>query len=160
MSSDRKQAEMYRFHVNRIAILPISSEPNCHRFVESLECYLCALQPVAWGLYTGPIYAAEEFLDCICLWCIANSTAHTKLDASFTNKDAIGSYSDWEAVCFRKYCRSSLLSHSWLQWLATRTVVDTLERCCTVYWIRRCTKLAKFGPQAMLAIRINAGLAE
>src|SRR4051794_37044508 len=42
-------------------------------------------------VYSGPVYARKEYLDCICPWCIADGSAHEKLDASFHDKEGIGS---------------------------------------------------------------------
>ena len=34
-------------------------------------------------VYTGPVYAVEDFDSEICPWCIADGTAHSKLEAEF-----------------------------------------------------------------------------
>src|SRR5258708_36802594 len=41
-------------------------------------------------VYIGPVYCVGEYTDCICPWCIANGTAHEKLDAEFTDLAGIG----------------------------------------------------------------------
>jgi uncharacterized protein CbrC (UPF0167 family) len=43
-------------------------------------------------IYVGPVYSEEEYQDCICPWCIADGSAHMKLDASF--HDDIGFFGD------------------------------------------------------------------
>ena len=43
-------------------------------------------------IYTGPVYCVEELSECICPWCIADGSAHTKFDAEFTDSAGIGSH--------------------------------------------------------------------
>jgi uncharacterized protein CbrC (UPF0167 family) len=49
-------------------------------------------------IYTGPVYSEEDYVDCICPWCIADGTAHEKLDASFTDEGGVGDYGSWSKV--------------------------------------------------------------
>ena len=49
-------------------------------------------------IYTGPVYAVEEYDQCICPWCIADGSAHEKLEASFTDEDGIGGGGMWDEV--------------------------------------------------------------
>jgi uncharacterized protein CbrC (UPF0167 family) len=46
----------------------------------------------------GPVYAVEELVDCICPWCVADGSAHSKFDAHFMDADGVGGYGEWEAV--------------------------------------------------------------
>ena len=76
--------------------------------VESdIECCCCG--KARGYIYIGPVYAIEEYDECICPWCIANGSAHEKLDASFTDEDGIGgdrcSRTDWDFSVY--YCRLS-----------------------------------------------------
>lgn len=48
--------------------------------------------------YSGPVYATEEYDDCICPWCIADGSAHEKLGASFTDEAGIGGNGLWDEV--------------------------------------------------------------
>ena len=43
-------------------------------------------------IYTGHVYCVEELSDCICPWCIADDSAHTKFDAEFTDSAGVGGY--------------------------------------------------------------------
>jgi len=45
---------------------------------------------------TGPVYAEEELVDCICPWCISSGKAHEMYDAEFTDYDGIGDHGAWE----------------------------------------------------------------
>jgi uncharacterized protein CbrC (UPF0167 family) len=49
-------------------------------------------------VYVGPVYAEDELDEHICPWCIADGSAHERLDASFTDHDGVGGYGDWDAV--------------------------------------------------------------
>jgi uncharacterized protein CbrC (UPF0167 family) len=49
-------------------------------------------------IYTGPVYAVEEYDRCICPWCIADGSAHEKLEASFTDEAGIGGGGMWDEV--------------------------------------------------------------
>lgn len=49
-------------------------------------------------VYTGPVYAEEEYDAEICPWCIADGSASTRLDASFTDDEGIGGGGEWDEV--------------------------------------------------------------
>ena len=49
-------------------------------------------------IYTGPVYSEEEYVDAICPWCIADGSAHKRLDAEFCDIAGIGGYGDWDSV--------------------------------------------------------------
>ena len=54
------------------------------------SCTTCACCGKARGfIYTGPVYADEEYDQCICPWCIADGSAHEKMEASFTDDAGI-----------------------------------------------------------------------
>jgi uncharacterized protein len=59
-------------------------------------CVCC--QQARGYIYTGPVYSTDELNDALCPWCIADGSAHDKLDASFNDEAGIGGYGDWEAV--------------------------------------------------------------
>ncbi len=40
-------------------------------------------------IYVGPVYSVEEYDDCICPWCIADGSAHDKLDVVFQDQAGI-----------------------------------------------------------------------
>lgn len=59
----------------------------------------CACCGKARGyIYVGPVYAEEDLIEAICPWCIADGSAHEKLEASFTDESAVGGYGEWEPV--------------------------------------------------------------
>lgn len=49
-------------------------------------------------VYTGPVYAEEEYDAQICPWCIADGSASARLDASFTDDEGIGGGGEWDDV--------------------------------------------------------------
>lgn len=72
---------------------PISTES----IIESdAQCVCCG--EARGYIYAGPVYAVDDYDECICPWCIADGSAHQKLDASFTDEDGIGGYGDWCSV--------------------------------------------------------------
>jgi uncharacterized protein CbrC (UPF0167 family) len=60
------------------------------------ECVCCG--KARGFIYTGPVYATEEYDECICPWCIADGSAHEKLEASFTDESGIGGGGMWDEV--------------------------------------------------------------
>jgi len=64
--------------------------------VSNEKCLVCGKTP---GLiYVGPVYAVEEYDGRICPWCIADGTAHEKLDCTFTDEAGVGGYGKWDSV--------------------------------------------------------------
>jgi uncharacterized protein len=49
-------------------------------------------------IYVGPVYAIEDYHDCICSWCIADGSAHETLDVTFTDEVGIGGGGRWDEV--------------------------------------------------------------
>ena len=49
-------------------------------------------------IYAGPVYAIEEYAECICPWCIADGSAHENLDASFADEEGVGDNGAWDDV--------------------------------------------------------------
>src|SRR5580765_1558527 len=83
-----KRLPKFKYHPDPIA--------TGHIVESDTECVCCGK---ALGfIYTGPVYAPEEYDDQICPWCIADGSAHEKLGASFTDEIGIGGYGNWETV--------------------------------------------------------------
>lgn len=49
-------------------------------------------------IYTGPVYSVEDYDDCICPWCIADGSAHEKLEATFHDEAGVGGNGEWDDV--------------------------------------------------------------
>ena len=54
--------------------------------VSDTKCKVC--KKVRGYVYTGPVYADDDYEDCICPWCIADGSAAKKLDATFVDSEA------------------------------------------------------------------------
>jgi len=62
----------------------------------SNECECCGEQ--RGFIYSGPAYASEEYVECICPWCISSGLALSKLEVDFTDYAGIGGYGRWDEV--------------------------------------------------------------
>src|SRR4051794_25675252 len=49
-------------------------------------------------IYAGPVYAEDELQDQLCPWCVADSTAHERFGAEFTDAAMIGGGDKWDEV--------------------------------------------------------------
>jgi uncharacterized protein CbrC (UPF0167 family) len=145
------------------------------RALESLPTFKYHSDPIATGsivesetececcgrsrgfIYTGPVYAEGEYVECICPWCIADDTAHQNLGASFTDEASIGgcdARDSIELAIIEEVAHRTPGFNGWQQ-----------ER-----WWTHCGDAAQFlgaagkqelialGPEAILAIRGSAGL--
>lgn len=59
-------------------------------------CIVCE-QPRGY-VYTSHAYAYKEYTKCICPWCIADGSAHHKLDVEFFDAVGVGGGGQWDAV--------------------------------------------------------------
>ncbi len=108
-------------------------------------------------VYAGPVYAKDDFENCICPWCIADGSAHEQLGATFTDEDGIGGYGEWDRV-----------SPEVVEEVAHRTPGFSgwqQENCWThcddaAQFLGRAGKaeLLKLGPDAINAIQDSTGL--
>jgi uncharacterized protein CbrC (UPF0167 family) len=56
-----------------------------------IECVCCKRKR---GLiYVGPVFSVQVLSECICPWCIADGSVHTKFEAEFTDVASLGEYS-------------------------------------------------------------------
>jgi uncharacterized protein CbrC (UPF0167 family) len=121
----------------------------------STECVCCG--KARGFIYTGPVYAVEEYDQCICPWCIADGSAHEKLEASFTDEDGIGGRAMWDEVsdevkeelAYRTPGFSGWQQEQW--WTHCGDAAVFLGRAGR-------KELKALGPQAIAAIQDSAGL--
>ncbi len=78
----------FKYHPNPLKTGSILKSEN--------ECVCCG--KARGFIYAGPVYAEEEYEECICPWCIADGSAHEKLDCLFVDEEGIGGYGDWDEV--------------------------------------------------------------
>src|SRR3954464_15575951 len=62
----------------------------------SAECVCCGKS--RGYIYTGPVYAIEEYDESICPWCIADGSAHARFAASFHDEPGVGGGGAWDEV--------------------------------------------------------------
>jgi len=61
---------------------------------------VCACCGQARGyVYVGASYGEDDYVDCICPWCIADGSAHARLKVEFTDPGAVGGYGKWCTRC-------------------------------------------------------------
>jgi uncharacterized protein len=128
-----------------------------HVIESDTECACCG--KVRGFIYTGPVYAVEEYNEQICPWCIADGSAHEKLDASFTDEDGIGGGGMWDEVpeeivqevAFRTPGFCGWQQEQW--WTHCGDAAQFLGRAGR-------KELLAFGPQAVTAIQESAGLSD
>lgn len=82
------QLPTFRYHPDPLATGSV--EPS------TTQCVVCG--QARGSIYTGPVYAEGDYADQICPWCIADGSAHTRLNAEFTDPGGIGGYGDWDDV--------------------------------------------------------------
>jgi hypothetical protein len=110
-------------------------------------------------IYTGPVYALEEYDECICPWCIADGSAHEKLGASFTDEVGIGGGGLWDEVAdevVQEVAHRTPGFHGWQQeqwWTHCGEAAAFIGRA-------GCKELKSLGSQATAAIRKSAGFSD
>jgi uncharacterized protein CbrC (UPF0167 family) len=60
------------------------------------QCVSCG--KVRGYVYVGPVYAIKDYDDCICPWCIADGSAHARLNATFHDESGVGGGGEWDDV--------------------------------------------------------------
>ncbi len=139
----------FRYHPDPVATGNIvKSDTQC-----------CCCGKVRGYIYTGPVYAIEEYYDCICPWCIDDGSAHEKLDANFTDEDLIGGGGQWEdvskevieEVAYRTPGFSGWQQEQW--WTHCGDAAMFLGRAGR-------KELEALGPEAIAAIQDSTGLVD
>lgn len=119
------------------------------------ECACCG--KARGFIYMGPVYAVEEYNEQICPWCIADGSAHEKLDASFADEVGIGGGGMWddvpeeviEEVAYRTPGFSGWQQEQW--WTHCGDAAQFIGRAGK-------KELTALGPKAIAAIQDSAGL--
>jgi uncharacterized protein CbrC (UPF0167 family) len=139
----------FRYHPDPISTGCVASSDT--------ECVCCG-NPRGF-VYTGPVYAVEEYDECICPWCIADGSAHDKLEASFTDKGGIGGGGMWdevpdaviEEVAHRTPGFSGWQQEQW--WTHCNDAAEFIGRAGR-------KELLALGPQAIAAIQGSTGMSD
>ncbi|MGP1345350.1 MAG: CbrC family protein [Phycisphaerales bacterium] len=118
-------------------------------------CVCCGKTP--GFMYAGPVYATEEYVEEICPWCIADGSAHSKLEAEFTDPESIGAGPGWDQVSEEVIAEVSQRTPGFSGWQ---------QEC----WWTHCGDAAQFlgragrdelselGNEAISAIRASTGI--
>ena len=69
----------------RLPEFPYHPDPLTTGFVEMSNAACLACERVRGFIYTGPVFAVEELQESLCPWCIADGSAATRFDATFTD---------------------------------------------------------------------------
>ncbi len=64
---------------------PYHPDPVATGCVEKSDATCLSCEQARGLIYTGPVYAVEELVDCLCPWCIADGSAAARFDAAFTD---------------------------------------------------------------------------
>jgi uncharacterized protein CbrC (UPF0167 family) len=108
-------------------------------------------------IYTGPVYAIKGYKKRICPWCIADGSAHLKLNVNFTDEIGIGGGGIWEKVpeevieevAYRTPGFTGWQQEQW--WTHCQDAGQYLGRAGR-------KELLEFGPEAIRAIQNSTGL--
>ena len=119
------------------------------------ECVCCG--QARGFIYEGPVYSVDDYESCICPWCIADGSAHDRLEASFADEAGVGGGGEWDAVpesvvteiAHRTPGFSGWQQEQW--WTHCGDAAKFLGRAGK-------SELEAFGPSAIDAIRANTGL--
>jgi len=121
------------------------------------KCACC--RKVRGFIYTGPVFAVEEYDRCICPWCIADGSAHENLKASFTDEVGIGGGGLWdevpqeviEEVAYRTPGFAGWQQEQW--WTHCGDAAQFIGRAGRM-------ELQTLGSQAIAAIQDSAGMSD
>jgi uncharacterized protein CbrC (UPF0167 family) len=140
---------IFQYHPDPIATGSIIESSN--------ECECCG--QARGYIYTGPVYAEEEYIDVICPWCIADGSAHQKLGVVFTDEHGIGGYGDWCAVSYEVIDEVASRTPGFMGWQQEQwwTHCDDAGQ-----FLGRAGKkeLLEFGTQAIQSVQYSTGFAD
>jgi uncharacterized protein CbrC (UPF0167 family) len=69
----------------RLPEFPYHPDPLATGFVEMSNAGCLACERVRGFIYTGPVFAVEDIQESLCPWCIADGSAATRFEATFTD---------------------------------------------------------------------------
>ncbi|CAA9366409.1 MAG: Colicin E2 tolerance protein CbrC-like protein [uncultured Gemmatimonadetes bacterium] len=142
------QLPAFRYHPDPIATGSVVPS--------AVECVCCG--QARGFIYAGPVYALEEYDGTICPWCIADGSAHEKLDASFTDEAGVGG-GEWDEVPDEVIEEVAYRTPGFSGWQQERWWTHCGDAARFLGPAGR-AELAAHGPDAVTAIRISTGLPE
>jgi uncharacterized protein len=111
-------------------------------------------------IYVGPVYyAIKKYNKCICPWCIADGSAHEKLDASFTDAEGVGIYGNWDEVPLEMIEEVTNRTPGFSGWQREQWWAHCQE---PGQFLGRagCEELKTYGPEVIKAIQDSTGLGD
>ena len=109
-------------------------------------------------IYVGPVYAVDEYENCICPWCIADGSAHQRLGATFVDDESVGLDGDdtLSEAQIAEICQRTPGFNGWQQECWFTHCDDAAE------FIGKAghTELLEMGPAAIAAVQDSTGLEE
>ena len=121
------------------------------------ECACCG--QVRGFIYTGPVYAIEQYDEEICPWCIADGSAHEKLDASFTDEAGIGGGGSSDDVPESVIEEIAYRTPSFSGWQQEQWWTHCGDGAAFLGRVGR-KELEQLGQEAVDAIRISTGMSD
>jgi uncharacterized protein CbrC (UPF0167 family) len=108
-------------------------------------------------VYTGTVYADEDYEDCICPWCIADGSAHKKLAATFFDEDAVGGYGTWDEVPIRVAAKIVERTPEFTTWQSAQWWTHCGDAAQFLGAVGR-KELDALGPEAVAGIKASSEL--
>ncbi|MFJ1298458.1 CbrC family protein [Pseudomonadota bacterium AL_CKDN230030165-1A_HGKHYDSX7] len=136
----------FRYHPNPLSTGSVVESDN--------ECVCCG--QARGFVYAGPVYAEDEYDECICPWCIADGSAADKLEASFTDDEGIGG-DDWDDVSDEVIEAVSRRTPGFGGWQQERWWTHCDDAAAFIGHAGH-DELVALGPQAIEAIQDDTGL--
>jgi uncharacterized protein len=120
------------------------------------ECPCCG--KARGYVYSGLVFAdGEEYENCICPWCIADGSAHRKLDVTFIDDNAVGGYGAWDEVAEKTVAEITERTPVFTSWQSTQWWTHCADAAQFLGVVGR-KELEAFGPDAVAAIKANSEL--
>jgi uncharacterized protein CbrC (UPF0167 family) len=119
------------------------------------ECACCG--KARGYVYTGTVYADEDYEHCICPWCIAGGSAHAKLGATFFDEDAVGGHGTWDEVPERVVAEITQRTPEFTSWQSAQWWTHCSDAAQFLGAVGR-KELDAFGPDAVAGIKASSEL--
>lgn len=139
----------FKYHPDPISTESVSASETVCRVCGQARGYI----------YAGPVYAEEELVDCICPWCIADGSAHTKFEAEFTDLEGIGGAGVWDGVPEAVMAEVAQRTPGFTAWQSEQWFTHCGDAAAFVGRVGY-KELKRLGPMVLEAFRDSAGIDE
>jgi uncharacterized protein CbrC (UPF0167 family) len=132
-------------------------DPIATGSVEPSEAACKACGQARGYVYVGPVYGERDDLgEAICPWCIADGSAHEKLDVEFVDPPGVGDYGTWEQVPAEVVEEVAYRTPGFTGWQQERWFTHCGD-AAEFLAIAGKAELYRFGDEAVEAIRRECG---